>query len=242
MDVTVFVIVLGSFLAAFVNAAFATGGIYILLGASLAVLPVTAAIALQGPFSVISLMARAGFFWFHIEWAYVGYFALGCLFGVTLGAVAFSLASDTSLMLFLGLLMLLLVWLPVFPGVSLAPGGFTLVGLAHSIFGTMFGIGGILQPLLLRTALLKGQITGTLAMAMLSLDVMKILSYTQVGFDYWPYIPHIIGASLASVLGSWFGKRLSASISERLFRRVFRWLVTLLAVRLIAGGLLALAS
>ncbi len=50
MDLPLLVIATGSFLAAFVNAAFATGGIYILLASSLAVFPVTAAIALQGLF------------------------------------------------------------------------------------------------------------------------------------------------------------------------------------------------
>ena len=242
MDLSLLVIAAGSFLAAFVNAAFATGGIYILLAASLAVFPVTAAIALQGPFSLLSLVARIGLFWSQISWGFVGYFILGCLVGVAIGAVAFAYAADATLLLFLGCLILALVWIPIAPRLTLPPKGFAIVGVVHSIFGTLFGIGGILQPLLLRTPMLKGQITGTLAVAMLSLDVMKIFSYSQIGFDYRPYLPHILVAALTALFGSWAGKHLSTRISEMVFRRVFRWLVTVLAARLIFEGAQALVA
>ena len=242
MDMSLLVIAAGSFLASFVNAAFATGGIYILLASSLAVFPVTAAIALQGPLSFLSLIARIGLFWSQIAWGVIGYFILGCLVGVTIGAIVFAYAADATLLLFLGCVILGLVWIPIAPRLTLPPKGFAAVGVVHSIFGTLFGIGGVLQPLLLRTPMLKGQITGTLAVAMLSLDIMKIFSYIQIGFDYRPYILHILVAALAALLGSFVGKRVSTRISETLFRRVFRWLVTVLAARLIFDGLRALAA
>ena len=238
MDLSLIVIAIGGFLAAFVNAAFATGGVYILLAASLSVLPVGAAIALQSPFSTISLLSRIVLFWPHIQWHYVLYFVFGCCFGVTLGAVAFANFPEDYLMLVLGVLLMVLTWARPSPKLTLKPRGFVGVGLAHSIFGTMFGVGGILQPVILRTPLVKGQITGTLAAAKISLDVLKITSYIQVGFDYRDYVAHILVASITSVLGSWAGKKLSPNISEALFRRVFRWLVTLLGVRLIIGGMM----
>jgi hypothetical protein len=51
IDSAVLIVSLGSFIAAFVNAAFATGGVYSLLFSSMTVLPVTAAIALQSTIS-----------------------------------------------------------------------------------------------------------------------------------------------------------------------------------------------
>ena len=44
MDYTLVIITLGSFLAAFVNAAFATGGVYLLLAAGSTVFPMTVVI------------------------------------------------------------------------------------------------------------------------------------------------------------------------------------------------------
>ena len=47
MDLTLIVIILGGFCASFINAAFATGGIYIMLAATSSVLPLTVAVPLQ---------------------------------------------------------------------------------------------------------------------------------------------------------------------------------------------------
>ncbi len=81
----------------------------------------------------------------------MGYFILGCLFGVAIRAIAFAHAADETLLLLLGCLILGLVWIPIAPRLTLPPKGFAAVGLVHSIFGTLFGIGRVLQPLLLRT-------------------------------------------------------------------------------------------
>jgi uncharacterized membrane protein YfcA len=116
---------------------------------------------------------------------------------------------------------------------------FLWVGIIHSYIGTIFGVGGVLQPLMLRTDLLKMQITGTLAACMMALDVMKVFGYASFGFDYTDYVPHIIGATIAGFLGTWIGKRVTHHVSEALFRKVFRVFVTLVALRLIYRGLAA---
>ncbi|MBX2839419.1 MAG: hypothetical protein KTR35_21365, partial [Gammaproteobacteria bacterium] len=63
--------------------------------------------------------------------------------------------------------------------------------------------------------------------------------YTSFGFNYLDYIPHIIGATITGVVGTWVGKRASHLISEQLFRKVFRVMVSLVALRLIYKGLVS---
>lgn len=236
MDTSLIVITLGSLGASFVNAAFATGGVYVLLLSTLAVLPASAAIPLQSPLSAGSLAARIGLFWKDIQWRIVATFVFGCLFGVYFGARAFAAASDALLQLLLGVMLMALIWLPKPGGAGRIRHPFVYVGVVHSFVGTMFGVGGILQSFIIRTDLKKAQITGTLAACMLLLDVMKVASYVSLGFRYQDYIPHIILATLAGFAGTWLGKRATVHVSERTFRIVFRWLVTLIALRLVYKG------
>jgi len=241
MDNTLIVVTLGAFAASFVNAAFATGGVYVLLLATLSVLPASAAIPLQSPLSAGSLAARIGLFWKDIQWRIVGTFLFGCLFGVYFGARAFVAASDALLQMLLGIILMVLIWLPKGGGKWKIRHPFAYVGVAHSFVGTMFGVGGILQSFIIRTNLKKMQITGTLAACMLSLDVLKMASYVSVGgVRYQDYIPHIVLATLAGFAGAWIGKRVTVHVSETAFRTVFRWLVTFAALRLVYKGAMAM--
>lgn len=236
MDWAVFIITLGSFVASFVNAAFATGGVYILLFASSSVLPLSAAVPLQSAFAAASLFARVAFFWAHIDWRIVRMFFVGCLLGVAIGTWTFAALPEQAIALLLGMVLLLLIWMPRLPALPMKR-PFIFVGVIHSYLGSLFGVGGVLQPLLLRTDLRKMQLTGTLAAAMLSLDVLKAVGYSSIGFDYLEYLPHIIGATAAGFAGTWVGKRMTHHVSETLFRRVFRILVSIVALRFIYIGM-----
>lgn len=236
MDWAVFFITVGSFVASFVNAAFATGGVYILLFTSSSVLPLSAAVPLQSAFAAASLIARVALFWEHIEWQIVRMFFVGCLFGVAIGTWTFAALPEQAIALLLGIVLLLLIWMPRLPALPVKH-PFVFVGVIHSYLGSLFGVGGVLQPLLLRTDLLKLQVTGTLAAAMLSLDLLKALGYSSFGFSYLDYLPHIIGATVAGFAGTWAGKRMTHHVSETLFRRVFRALVSVIALRFIYIGL-----
>lgn len=207
-----------------------------MLLASTSVLPISSAIPLQSAFAAGSLIARLYFFWQHIEWHIVRAFVLGSLFGVYLGTRAFMALPDTTLSILLGVVLLIMIWMPEIKRQIHIRYPFFFVGVAHSYLGALLGVGGVLQPCILRTKLLKLQITGTLAACLLTLDAMKASSYISFGFNYLNFIPHIIGATLAGFLGTWVGKRVTHRVSEQLFRRVFRILVSLVAIRLIYQG------
>lgn len=238
MTGTVIIITIGSFFAAFVNAAFATGGVYILLFTALAVLPVSAAIPLQSAFAAASLVGRTYFFWRDINWPIVLPFVIGALIGVGLGTQAFAVIAENIILTILGVVLLVFIWMPNPKKTPQIKHPFFYVGVVHSFFGALLGVGGVMQPLMLRTKLKKHQITGTLAACMLTLDAFKAVGYTSIGFDYGDYIPHIFGATLAGFAGTWAGKRASHLISEALFRQVFRAFVTLIALRFLYTGLM----
>lgn len=240
MPVEVLVVTLGCFLAALVNAAVATGGVYIMLAASSAVLPLAAAIPMQAALATPSLLARIVTFRRHIDWRIFAMFTPAAAVGVVIGAQIFVALDEGVISVALGGLLLILVWgLP--KGVSLTSSHrFLYVGGLHGFFGTLFGVGLFLQPAILRTQLNRLQITGTLAICLLVLEGMKAASYVGIGFDYRDYWIHIVAGALASVAGNFAGHRLAGNISERHFRAVFKMLVTLAGLRLLGKGVLDL--
>lgn len=231
------VISIGNFIASFVNAAFATGGVYILLSSSSFVLPLTAAVPLQSAFAFSSLLGRIILFWKEIRWSIVVAFMLGSAIGVFLGTRIFVQLNDSLIGILLGCVLLTLIWFPKVNWRIPLKHPFFPVGIVHSFVGTLFGVGGFLQPLLLRTDLLKAQLTGTLAACLLSMDIFKIAGYISIGFRYQDYWLHIALATVAGFVGTYVGKRVTHLVSEVTFRRVFRVLISVVAVRMLLLGL-----
>ena len=207
-----------------------------MLAASSAVFPLTAAVPLQSVFAFSSLIARIAYFWSHINWPIVGAFAIGSIIGVTLGARIFVGLTEANIALLLGSLLLVFIWFPKVNWNIPFRHPFFLVGGLHSFLATLFGVGALLQPAILRTRLLKLQITSTLAACLITMDVFKITGYVSYGFSYIDYIPHIIFATIAGFAGTWAGKHVTHKISEQTFRLVFKGLITLVALRLLYRG------
>ena len=240
MLVDVLVISVGCFVAALVNAAVATGGVYIMLAASSAVLPLAAAIPMQSALGAPSLAARIVSFWQDINWPIFLMFMPASAVGVFIGAQIFVSLDEGVIALLLGCLLLALVWL-VPQGTTLnLPRQFFYVGGLHGCFATIFGVGLFLQPAILRTGLNRQQITGTLAICLLGLEAMKVTGYVSFGFKYADYWPHILAGAIAGIFGTMVGRRLGDRIPENRFRMVFRCLVTLAGLRLIAKGVMDL--
>ena len=276
MILELLVVTAGGLLAAFINAAFATGGIYLILASSSFVFPLSVAIPLQSAFAFASLAARIAYFRQYIYWPIVGLFVIGSVFGVAIGSTVFVALPEATIALLLGLFLLVLIWMPsvrqdtgshntglhdtglhhagthiegtpdanskssAFSNVqstgvtaqsvssrsvssqSTTARGivtesditkskatkhqtpltwiFLPVGVAHSFLGTVFGVGTLLQPTILRTPLTKLQITGTLAACLLCMDVFKLTGYIAHGFDYRDYWPHIVCATIAGFI------------------------------------------
>ena len=236
MEYTLVIITLGSLLAAFVNAAFATGGVYLLLAAGSIVFPMTIVIPLMPLLAFSSLVGRLLLFWKDIAWRIVLAVFIGSIFGVYFGVNVFVALPEAFLSIGIGILLIILIWFGNFKLPVNASKIFIIVGAVHSFIATVFGVGAFLQPAILRTELIKMQITGTLAACMLSMDIFKVFWFSNIGFDYLSYLPHILGATVAGLVGTWLGKRTTSMVSEQTFRRVFKFIVTLIALRLLFKG------
>lgn len=233
IDHGLYVIVLGSFLAAVCNAAFANGGAMIVLAVTSAVLPVAAIVPLHSTLLIGSTTSRAIVFRHHIDWRIAGPFLVGSIIAVAIAARIYIELPDSIIAAAIGAVMLIAIWLP---GVSWRPRlrhPWAIVGFIHSFLSTLFAYGALLHAVILHTGLRRRQVVGTMAASLTGMSAFKIAGYALHGFDYSPYLL-IIGLSIiAALAGTWVGKLLIERISESLFRSVFRLLVTVMALRML---------
>ena len=227
-------IIVGSFFSAFISAAFAVGGGFIMLAIVSSTLPITAAVPFHSCMMLGLSLGRSWYFRREICRRIVWPFLLGALIGVSIGGRVYFDLSEFLLSLVIGLLILVAVWMPqqVKWGARF-PVPFFWVGIAHAFLSTLFSFGGLFQPLMLRAALSKLQIVGTLSAGLLFMNVLKISAYTYYGFDYGPYSGVITAAVLAAVPGAYLGKKLLHHIPEDRFRLIFSLIMTCFALRLL---------
>ena len=232
----VYVIVLGSFIAAFSNAAFANGGAMIILAVTTTVLPVSAVVPIHSTLLIGSTVSRAVVFRDHIDWRITISFLVGSVIAVVIAAPIYVSLSDETIALAIAIVMLVAIWLP---GISWRPKlrhPWALVGFLHSFISTLFAYGAVLHAVILHSALKRRQIVATMAASLTGMAVFKIVAYAANGFDYTPYLVAIALSIVAAFAGTWIGKLVIDRISETVFRVVFRLLVTITALRLILQG------
>ncbi len=235
-DVTFYIIVGGSFLAALCNAAFSSGGALIVLAATSTVLPVAAIVPIHSTLLIGSTAGRVVLFWRHIDWKIAGPFLVGSVFGVAIGARTYVELPEIVIATAISVVMLIAIWLPDISWRPKIKHPWAVVGFIHSLLSTLFAYGALLHAIILRTGLRKHQVVGTMAACLTGMSVMKIVGYTLTGFDYRPFFQLIGFSVVAALIGTWIGKRVVDRISEVAFRIVFRILITVTALRLLYTG------
>lgn len=239
LETTLYIIVAGSFLAALSNAAFSAGGAMIILAITSTVLPVAAIVPIHSTLLIGSTSTRVVLFRKDIVWKIAGPFLVGSVVAVAIGSRIYVELPETVIATAISVVMLVAIWLPEVSWRPKLQHPWVIVGFIHSLLSTLFAYGALLHAIILHTGLKRRQIVATMAASLTGMSIFKISGYAFNGFDYTPYI-QIIGFSVAAaVLGTWVGRMVIDRISERLFRTVFKALVTITAVRLLYVGLFA---
>ena len=232
-DHTLYVIVLGSFLAAVCNAVFANGGAMIILAITSTVLPVAAIVPIHSTLLIGSTASRAIVFRHYIDWRIAGPFLIGSAAAVAIAARIYVELPESIIAAAIGIVMLVAIWLP---GIRWRPKlrhPWAIVGFIHSFFSTLFAYGALLHAVILHTGLRRKAVVGTMAACLTGMGFFKIAGYAWHGFDYSPFLQIIVFSIIAALIGTWIGKLLIERISETLFRSVFRLLVTVMGLRML---------
>ncbi len=115
---------------------------------------------------------------------------------------------------------------------------FALAGFGGGLLTILVGVTGpYLSAFFLRRDLQKEEIVATKAAIQTVGHLSKIPAFLSVGFDYRAHAGLLLPLLAASVVGTWLGTRALRRVEARIFDRLFRITLGLLAMRLLASAI-----
>jgi uncharacterized membrane protein YfcA len=209
------------------------GGV-ILISVMPGFLPAEALIPVHGIVQIASNVSRAAFGIQQIDWRISRTYAAGAIVGALLGSQIVPYIAWENMPLILGTFILVFTWMPRMGNAPDLPGKFAILGLFQTTLSLFIGIAGpVNMPFLLRENLGRDRTVITHSVQMTSMHLLKVITLGILGFAFGPYLGLMAGMVAAAALGSWIGTRLRGKISEELFRKGIKILITLLAFRML---------
>ena len=161
-------------------------------------------------------------------------FLVGAVIGATLGAQIFISLPTAILQGIIGAFILLVVWLPNFTSAGSERNRFALLGFGATFLGMFVSATGtLIGPFVFNASPERRNYAATMGVLMCISHITKITAFALLGIAIGAYIPLIAAMIACGSLGSWVGGKALNHIPERLFRAVFRILLTVLALRLL---------
>jgi uncharacterized membrane protein YfcA len=227
-------LVLLSFLTSAITASLGLGGGLILLVVLASFLPPLVVIPIHAVVQLGSNFGRASLLRQHINWSITGYFLVGSIFGVILAGHIFVALPAEVLRTILGLFVLYSIWTPKLRPSNIPLPGFLGVGAATS-FASIFvgGTGPLVSAFLSPENMSRKTWVATHALCMTGQHGLKGIIFGFLGFKFLPWLPTLIAMILFGFLGTLAGKRVLNRLPEKLFKRFFRVIMTLLGMRLL---------
>jgi len=174
--------------------------------------------------TVAQLIGNGSRVWFNrrdLNWAVVGWFALGGIPLALLGGLLFARAPLTALTRLLGLFLLLVVaWRRLGPASTWRPSlrSFVVIGGLSSFLSALVGsVGPLMAPFFLAYGLVKGAYIGTEALSTVVMHVTKLLAYQHAAILSVPAIGVGVALGPLMILGSWTGKQIVTRLPASVF-------------------------
>lgn len=215
------------------------GGI-VLLSVMLLFLEPLVAIPLHGVIQLVSNSSRTIIQRQHVRWPIIGSYGLLLLPGSIGGLFIAQALSPTIARLMIGVFVLVATWSP---GVLLlgahpertdphrrflAVGG--VVGLVQMTIGAT---GPLIAPFFLNMGLSRQSIIGTKAACQALGHVVKVLVFGFAGFAFPEYALPLVLLCAMVIVGTWLGSQVLEYVSELWFTRLFKTVLTVVALRLV---------
>jgi uncharacterized membrane protein YfcA len=235
-----------AFLTATLSAIIGMAGGITLLSVMLLYFEPLVAIPLHGVIQLVSNSSRSIAQRKHIDWSILWRFsALLVPMGFLGLAVAESLPPTVARAL-IGLFVLLATWRPSWLLIGTHPERsdihrrFIALGAVVGVINFTVGAAGpLIAPFFLRIGLTRQALIGTKAACQTVGHLAKIAIFGVAGFAFANYAVELALLSLCVIAGTWIGSQLLESVSETWFIRLYKTVLTLIAIRLVMWEMLA---
>lgn len=215
------------------TAAVGIGGGVLLLAVMAQIVPVQALIPVHGLVQLGSNGNRAYLTRQHIDWKMSRLFILGAVIGAVISAwIVVQLPLDI-IRLSIAFFILFLVWGPKPKALILSNSKLVFAGAVTTVISAFVGATGpLVAAFIHRQNMGKLPTVATFAACMSFQHMLKAVVFITVGFAFQDWILVILLMIASGALGTWIGLHLLKSLSVEVFKQLFRWVVTLLALRL----------
>lgn len=236
------VIAVAAILTAVLSAVAGLGGGIILLAVIAQFFPPVVAIPIQGGIQFFSNSSRAILLRGQISWSVVWRTAVLMVPASFLGVfVAASMPEDATRVV-LGCFILVIVWRPSLlrwrgDGVMTERALYPVGAMSGFLNSTVGASGPFTSPFLKAVTVSHKAFVATAAASQVFAHMAKILSFSTVDdFSLGDHIDVIAAGAGGVIVGSWIGTRLLGRIPELSLDRVFKAVLTALALRLVLRG------
>lgn len=188
---------------------------------------------------IASNSSRVAFAVKDVRWAYFLPFLIGSIAGVIVFTfILFSISTDY-IPLAIGLYILLKLWCKKFIHIIEKYENLYLIGFVQSGLGMIVGATGPLALSYLAGKLSdRNQIIATSALFMTFSHLAKIPIFGMIGISLWDYKETVLIMVIGSVMGSWLGTKIRIKINNEKLLLVIKWLLTALAINMIARAVM----
>jgi uncharacterized membrane protein YfcA len=198
--------------------------------------------------AVVQLVSNSSRSWIqrrHLRWDIIGRYSLLLLPTGFIGLALLRALPPDVVKTSIGLFVLVATWAPGALLLGTHPETanpkrrfFVLGGVVGALNVTVGATGPLIAPFFLNLGLSRFALIGTKAACQALGHLAKIAVFGIVGFAFGEYALVLALMALLVVAGTWTGSRLLEHVSEPLFVRLYKGVLTLVALRLVLSALL----
>jgi uncharacterized protein len=232
-------LIFASFFTSAVTASFGLGGGVMMLALMGLFIPVAALIPVQGIVQLGSNTGRAFVQRAHVRTSIMKPFLIGSLFGAIVGGFTVVQLPDQVMKVLLGAFILVITWAKI-PGLkSLSDLGLAVASGIIACLSMFLGATGPLMVSVLGAMIHDDRkaLIATSAAALIVHHGLKVIVFGLAGFAFGEWLPLIAAMIATGYLGTLTGSSLLNRIPEEKFRFVFKIILTLLALQMLARGI-----
>ncbi len=239
---TLAVLCVTAFLTAILSAIVGMAGGMTLLSVMLVFLPPLEAIPLHGAIQLASNFSRTVIQREHARYDLLWRYGLPLLPMGALGILVAKRIPEHALEAAIGAFVLLATWRPAWLALGARLGAnpntrFTALGVVAGFLNVITGATGpLVAPFFLNLGMPRQAVIGTQAGVQALGHVVKIVLYAGFGFVFREHLTLLAGGAICAIAGTWVGSRLLDRIAERWFTRLYKTVLTLLALQLVGGA------
>ncbi len=219
------------------TATFGIGGGVALITVLLLMLPPAVVLPLHGIVQAGSNAGRAAAMARDVHWRITAWFTAGAVVGVVLASMLFVTLPGDTLLVALSAFILWSLWMPRLKASALPVPGYAGVGAVATFLTLFLGATGPLVAAFWDPARLgRHGVVATHGAVMTVQHALKVVAFGFLGFAFGEWLPLIVAMIASGFVGTLVGKQLLGRLPEAVFAKVYKWVLTGLAIRLMVAG------